>query len=157
MSLILPRFGFGEKSTLGRFVLDGTPLCHTIEDARRAAKIPGKTCVPEGVYELMLYRSPRFSEKYEKLFPEIFKGMIGLKNVPGFEGVAIHCGNDEDDTEGCICVGSAPLVLKSSEFYIQNSQLTFRSVYPKIAQPLLAGVRMTIDIRAVIGPDLRAA
>lgn len=157
MNIIMPRFGYGSKSTLGALILPDMTSCSTIEDARRATKIPGKTCIPEGIYRITLYKSPKFNTRYAMLFPDIHRGMLLLNDVPGYSGILIHCGNDDADTEGCICVGAAPLVLASANFYVQRSQPTYKKVYPKIVAPLLAGDKVTIDIRAMAGPELRVA
>ena len=50
--------------------------------------------------------------------------MPRLMNVPGFEGVLIHPGNDHTDTEGCILVGDNKAVGK-----VLNSQKIFKELY----------------------------
>jgi hypothetical protein len=35
--------------------------------------------------------------------------MLQVMNVPEFEYILIHIGNTDDDTSGCLCVGSYPL------------------------------------------------
>lgn len=157
MELTLLRYGFGKKTTLSRLMHGDVFCCYMIEDARRAAKIPGQTCIPEGVYELALYDSPKFRDTAREILGYAYKGMILLKNVPHFDFCEIHWGNDENATDGCLLTGSAPLVLLSGEFYVQNSRQTFKKVYPRIAEPLSAGERVTIDIRAMAGPELRVA
>ena len=51
--------------------------------------------IPAGIYRARLYNSPKFGRK-----------VILLSNVPGFDAIEIHVGNDVGDTEGCILVGS---------------------------------------------------
>lgn len=74
-------------------------LFNTLEDEWRdyqggEIKVPGDSCIPSGQYTIKLQHSTHFN----RLMPY-------LQNVPGFDGVMIHWGNDEKDTKGCILVG----------------------------------------------------
>ena len=81
--------------TFGRLSINGIYQCDTLEDAIRAVKIPGQTCIPAGVYLVRL----TFSTRFQCILPI-------LDAVPNFTSVRIHSGNVIDDTEGCILVGS---------------------------------------------------
>lgn len=83
-------------STLGKLYIDGQYQCETLEDVVRApgVKIHGQTAIPAGEYRVLVTMSQRF----KRLLPL-------LLDVPGFEGVRIHTGNTDSDTEGCILVG----------------------------------------------------
>lgn len=59
-----------------------------------ADKIPGKTAIPAGLYNVEL----TFSPKFKRELPLIL-------NVPYFEGIRIHRGNKDEDTEGCLIPG----------------------------------------------------
>jgi hypothetical protein len=50
-----------------------------------------------------------------------------LMNVPNFEGVRIHPGNSNHDTEGCILVGTT----RSVDF-IGNSRKAFNKLFAKM-------------------------
>jgi len=93
MNLLLVRNNYTDKSTIGDLLIDNEYFCHTLEDVVRkhGEKIPGKTAIPTGRYEVVLSMSKRF----KKLLPE-------LLSVPGFAGVRIHGGNTSEDTDGCI-------------------------------------------------------
>ncbi len=80
--------------TEGVLYVDGVFECFTLEDPTRDNKIPGETAIPAGRYPVIVNKSQRFN----KLMPL-------LLNVPKFDGIRIHAGNDRDDTEGCILVG----------------------------------------------------
>jgi hypothetical protein len=90
---------FGELRTE-----DGRRLCYTLEDEVRELpgvpvhewKIKGATAIPSGRYRVTLEYSPRFGP-----------GTLTLNDVPGFDGVRMHAGNTENDTEGCPLLGMA--------------------------------------------------
>lgn len=107
MMLHLQRSKIFPHCTIGRLSIDGVFFCHTLEDTVRPAgvKIPGRTAIPAGQYEVLLTHSVRF----KKILPLLLK-------VPGFEGVRIHGGNTADDTLGCILVGFA-VNLSSQKIY----------------------------------------
>lgn len=95
MRITVKRQDMTPARTIGRMSIDGEPFCWVLEDAVRAGpKVYGKTAIPPGTYAVRLTWSPRF----QRVLPL-------LEDVPGFEGVRIHPGNTELDTEGCILVG----------------------------------------------------
>lgn len=65
-----------------------------MEDTVREKKIAGKTAIPEGTYQVIVNRSPKFK-----------RDLPLLLDVPNFEGIRIHRGNTVKDTSGCILVG----------------------------------------------------
>jgi len=88
--------------TIGEMLVDGVHFAWTMEDAcreqgvwKREYKIPGKTAIPTGRYEVAVTMSARF----KRPLPLLFK-------VPDFEGVRIHGGNGPDDVEGCIAIAA---------------------------------------------------
>lgn len=99
-SLMLTRFHFSDKHTSGVLTYNGKFVAWTLEDASRVLrkatdKVPNETAIPFGTYKISVSMSPRFKRK-----------MIAIEDVPWFKGIRIHAGNDKDDTEGCILVGS---------------------------------------------------
>ena len=100
MKLILTRHARRADYTIGRLEDEnGMKICDTLEPTWRdykggELKIPRKSAIPEGTYRVVTTYSLRF-RKYLPL----------LVGVPGFEGVRIHAGNTNRDTEGCILVG----------------------------------------------------
>lgn len=94
MKLDLVRKEFTEHSTIGDLLIDGQFFCFTLEDTVREVKIPGQTAIPYGSYEVIT----NYSNRFKKVMPL-------LLNVPHFEGVRIHAGNTNKDTEGCILLG----------------------------------------------------
>jgi hypothetical protein len=132
MKLILDRKYKKETYTIGNLYIDYNNnfdpelFCNTIEDKVRPAgeKVYGKTAIPAGTYPIVITYSPKFKRELPLIF-----------NVPGFSGVRIHPGNDENDTEGCILVGENKVKGK-----VVNSQITFLKLfnilktYPQINQ-----------------------
>lgn len=97
MELILARMWRTEISTIGELYIDNNPerFSYTLEDRLRdGPKIYGKTAIPSGRYDVVI----NFSNRFQKYMPLLI-------NVPGFEGIRIHSGNQSSQTDGCILVG----------------------------------------------------
>ena len=100
MKLILTRHARQADYTIGRLEDEnGKKICDTLEPTWRdykggELKIPKKSAIPEGTCRVVVTKSRRF-QKYLPL----------LVGVHGFEGVRIHSGNTNKDTDGCILVG----------------------------------------------------
>lgn len=113
MELLVVRYNKKPNYTIGKLFINGEYFCDTLEDADRglanamtlsqiqAAKRKGITAIPTGRYLMELTVSPRFGRTLPIL--------IGVK---GFEGIRIHRGNTQEDTEGCILVGENKAVGK---------------------------------------------
>lgn len=99
-TLTLTRIAKRTDYTIGRLEDEnGVKICDTLEPTWRdfkggELKVPRKSAVPEGTYQVVVTKSKKFG-KYLPL----------LVGVPGFKGVRIHSGNTVNDTEGCILVG----------------------------------------------------
>ena len=97
---------------------NGKRLADTLEPQWRALakgekKVAGKTAIPEGTYDVVVTKSPRFGT-YLPL----------LVGVAGFEGIRMHAGNNaEYDSEGCILLGE-----RNGPGSIINSRATVRRV-----------------------------
>ncbi len=103
MELKLIRDTFTPRSTTGKFFINGIYNCFSLEDQCRqldpliwepACKVPGKTAIPYGRYELIV----SFSSRFRRPLPL-------LLGVPDFVGVRIHPGNSDVDTAGCLLPG----------------------------------------------------
>lgn len=109
MELFVIRKFFKETYTIGRFYNENMFLCSTLEDKVRdlkdlnkdkdfndmnEGKVYGQTAIPEGRYQVIVSHSPKLKRRLPLLL-----------NVLGFEGIRIHAGKNERNTEGCILVG----------------------------------------------------
>jgi Family of unknown function (DUF5675) len=138
MKLLLKREPSGVASTIGELFVDGDFEAFTLEDPIREIegepvelwKIKGDTAIPAGTYKVDLTMSQRF----QRILPIIL-------DVPGFEGIRIHCGNTNADTEGCPLVGSS----KGVEM-IYGSRLAFSKLFPKMEKAKWQGEEITIEI-----------
>ena len=146
MILELERFGLGRDSTLGCLTV-GAASCWTLEDERRKVKVKGETCIPEGEYPITLRTEGGFHERYKKAYPAMHHGMLWLRDVPGFEYILIHQGNTDDDTAGCILLGTTPMIDHAGEFLVRDSAVAYKKLYPLVADALLAAEAVTIRIR----------
>ena len=127
MELKLVRNSSIQGATTGRLSVDGTHECYTCEDVVREVKVPGKTAIPPGTYNVIINYSNRFKRQ-----------MPLLLEVPNFSGIRIHPGNTAEDTEGCILVGQTMSV---------NSVGASRKAYTKLFEKmLLATEPITITI-----------
>jgi len=105
MMLVLTRSDFQATRTVGRLTYDGRPFGYAVEDADRgltqgmsaaelaSLKVSGQTAIAAGVWPVVLQTSGRYG-------PETLTIL-----VDGHRFVRIHAGNDEGDTEGCLCPG----------------------------------------------------
>ena len=134
MELTLKRIALRSEYTIGKLYVDGEYVCDTIEDTVRdldkdgkfangEVKIPGKTAIPYGRYEItMKVKSPKYSNFSKYSWAKKYDGYLPrLLNVPHFDGVLIHVGNSALDSESCVLVGENKVVGK-----VINSVNTFR-------------------------------
>ena len=116
MEIKIKRLHRTENSTIGELSIDGVFECFTLEDKEREVKIKSETAIAKGTYKVIINQSNRF----KRLLPL-------LLNVPNFEGVRIHSGNSNHDTEGCILVG-----LTRSQDFIGQSRKAFDKLFKKM-------------------------
>jgi len=116
MIIEIKRLYKSKNSTIGEMTVDGKWECYTLEDIEREVKVKSETAIAKGTYKVIINKSNRF----KKLLPL-------LLNVPNFEGVRIHPGNTNHDTEGCILVGRT-----RSKDFIGQSRKAFESLFAKM-------------------------
>jgi hypothetical protein len=116
MKITVKRLHKTDTSTIGELLIDGIFECYTLEDVERPVKIKSETAIPKGTYKVIINQSNRF----KRLLPL-------LLNVPNFEGVRIHSGNTNHDTEGCILVGRT-----RGNNYVGQSRKAFDKLFKKM-------------------------
>jgi hypothetical protein len=121
-------------------------LCYTLEDEYRQNKIYGETRIPAKQYYIELRKEGGYNEKYKKRFEDIHEGMLHITNVPNFNWILIHCGNTDDNTDGCILVGDTSQQNISKEGFIGNSSECYKRIYPKILRILKSQKNLIIKI-----------
>ncbi len=144
MKIEVERYEYSEKSTIGRLYIDGVKTCFTLEDKVRGsaeAKIYGQTAIPAGTYRVTLRTTGTIHEAYKKRFGAMHKGTLWIRNILGYEYVLIHCGNTPEDTLGCILVGA-----NAERDKITGSEKAYKEIYPIIADALLEGEDVKIEI-----------
>ncbi len=91
MTLIHIRYALQGPETHGVLLAPSGPFCGLLEDEKRSGKkVYGKTCIPDGKYEIVVEHSAKFG-----------KDMVEIKGVPGFDETKYHAGLTVDDSLGC--------------------------------------------------------
>lgn len=146
MKLTLQRIKENEDATLGILFIDGEAECFTIEDQFQVEKVKAETRIPEGEYEIKLRTVGSHHTRYKNMFPNIHKGMLWLQDVPNFQYILIHIGNDDNDSEGCLLVGSTVPQPMDRLLWIGESKDAYRKMYSKIVKELENNEKVTITI-----------
>lgn len=135
MKLTLKRIALKPTYTIGKLYIDNHYFCDTLEDKVRdlnkdgdlndvgEGKVAGQTAIPYGTYKVTMdVQSPKFSQRASYAW---CKGYLPrLLNVPHFEGIMIHAGNDATHTAGCILVGENRV-----KGQVLNSMNTLKRLY----------------------------
>lgn len=118
MNLTLHREVHTDKSTIGKLYIEESFICYVLEDVVRDVKIKHETAIPAGKYEVIISWSPRFQRQLPLL--------VG---VPGFDGIRIHPGNTDKDTDGCLLPGTTQGV-----DFVGGSKIAFDKLYAKLLE-----------------------
>lgn len=142
--------------TLSTFYFDGIEKGKGVEDEEREVKVYGETRIPNGIYEMDLRYSPKFSKQYyrnnegkiihwrkrktEALRKEYNTAheLIWVKDVPNFKYILWHWGNTDDDTHGCYIVGSFFATLGGQKG-VGASRKKYEEVYPIVWKAIKEG------------------
>lgn len=143
MKILIRRIAKRNTYTIGKLYINNEYFCDTLEDKDRGLtesmskeeiqkiKIKGETCIPLGTYSISITYSNRFQKK-----------MPLINNVKGFDGIRIHSGNTDKDTEGCILVGENKVVGK-----VINSKVTYNKLYTILNKALSKKELITLTIK----------
>ena len=163
MELEVIRFSSGTDSTNGILLeviqqgneIDGIFkqkkfLAYTLEDEYRNEKVYGETRIPNGTFRVGLRKVGGYHAKYSKRFPHIHIGMLHVLDVPGFEYILIHCGNTDEHTAGCLLVGDSQENNQiTKDGFIGKSTQAYKRIYPRIAEAIDCGEKVTITYKTI--------
>lgn len=145
LRIIVTRDDFRIDRTLGRVDLDfpgdgvgPLPFAHSCEDRDRgdgAAKVPGETAIPVGIYEIELYNSPKHGPDTPQL--------IGVK---GYRHVQIHSGNKPEHTLGCLLFG-----LDRKDGEVRRSRQACDWLQQEIIKTIKARGKVYVEVRRAAG------
>ena len=131
MIIEVDRFISDADTTISRVSVDGAFVCFGLEDEYREEKLVGETRIPAGRYHIGLRTEGGFHQRYQVRFPEFHQGMLHILNVPGFEWILIHCGNTDEDTKGCLLVGSQANTTPGNMCIVSSTE-AYRRFYPLV-------------------------
>lgn len=149
MQLEVLRFSSEADSTSGLLfdITDGKRrfLAYTLEDEYREKKEMHETRVPAGTYNVTLRTVGGLHQKYTDRYGDMHKGMLWVRDIPGFEYILIHTGNTDEHTSGCLLVGDTQEnnQLATNGFTGKSTQ-AYKRIYPPIAETLEKGGIVTI-------------
>ena len=148
MRLKVIRHHSTDDYTLG-MLLDVTKgikfLAYTLEDEHRDVKVKGETRIPAGKYNITLRTEGGHHQRYEEKYGSMHKGMLWVRDVPGFEYILIHTGNTDEHTSGCLLLGDSQTNNQIKEDgFIGSSVQAYKRVYPPIAKVLEDGGTVNI-------------
>lgn len=149
---IVERFQPELDWTLSEFFIANKKECVGVEDEFRKIKVKGETRIDEGIFELDLRFSPKFSKKfYVNSKGELSKEkttnfniehlLIWIKGTPRHEFVLIHWGNTDDDTDGCYIIGKT-FATFNGQRGVTASQETYMRIYPLIFNKIMENKKL---------------
>lgn len=153
VKLLLKRDHKKAKYTIGNLYLDGKWICNTLEDVDRGLtstmplseikkkKVYAQTAIPTGTYNITLnVSSGNFGAR--EFYKNTCNGKLPrLLNVPGFSGILMHCGANQDHSSGCLLVGYNKI-----KGMLVNSKEAFTKLYNLLKERNLKGESISITI-----------
>jgi len=152
MNIKVERIYNNSNYCISHIYVDGEYVCDGIEDTDRMLnnemtlgeimkiKVPRKTAIPTGKYRLTLnVVSPKF-QKYKYYMFFCSAKMPRVLNVPGYEGILIHKGVDQNSSAGCLIVGYNKIKGK-----VINSQEAFEKLYEILKVAKNKGEKIEIE------------
>ena len=144
------RYNSDIDHTNGVVLVNGVYECDSLEDEYRRFKRMHETRIPDGKYNITFRTVGGFHNSYANRYGSWHRGMLWIREVPGFEYILIHAGNTDEDTSGCILVGSAKA---NDANFIGSSRKVYEKLYPKVRNALLRNEKVTIEIVTLDNPN----
>jgi hypothetical protein len=137
MEITVTRKIFTDICTIGDLEINGKFESFVLEDMDRKLedgneKIKGLTAIPRGLYKVVI----DFSSRFKRPMPHIL-------DVPGFEGIRIHCGNTAANTEGCLLLGRSI----AGANVIGDSRDAYAAFFEKLKASIDAGEEVTLEVK----------
>jgi hypothetical protein len=149
INLELLRYSDANECTLGLLFVNGVFFTYILEDKYREKKVRGETRIPEGTYEIGLMKElTPLTKRYRERYPSFFEWHLHVRNVPNYEGIYIHPGNNKDHTDGCLLTAgniNNNRVEPGSTF---NSLRDYRRLYDVLFPHLQKGGKVKIWIHS---------
>ena len=136
MELVLKRLLDDHETTGGSLYIDGVWYCQTVEDPHRHEKVPEKTRIAAGRYEIKLREVSPMAQRYEAVYETA--GMLWLQDVPNFTYIYLHIGTDAEDSFGCILVGEI-LHISATGIKLVNSTSVYKKLHGLVTDALSEG------------------
>ena len=77
------------------------------------------------------------------------QGMLWLQDVPNFEWIYIHPGNDHTHSEGCILVGNGVRENVTRTGFLSESVPAYERLYKEIIDSLQQGDQVFITVKDI--------
>jgi len=132
------------ESTIGIMSV-GKDFYPTLEDTYREVKVKGITRIPSGRYQIKYRKVMSGKTTHYRDLYDWFTWHLWLQDVPNFQYVYIHVGNEARNTDGCILVAST--LDRNKKDYIGNSRPAYKDFYKTISQALNDGEEVWITIQ----------
>lgn len=147
--LKIVRVAEGKNSTLSHLYINSLFCCYLLEDSIRETKVPGRTCIPEGTYQLQLNTRAGMNTRYKLHYPGIHKGMLEIAGIDNFSQVFLHIGNYHSETAGCPLTGHYWAQI-NGDYQVQQSAFAYQRIYPQLLGLLQKG-QLEVRVENKIG------
>jgi len=131
MKIVSKRFANDGETTLSHVYIDGEFFSFNLEDGPQGGvKIPGKTRIPAGEYQIKVRRFGRWAERIRTAFD--LDGSLEICNIPNFTDVLFHWGNKHEHTAGCFLLGFSAKAQQGSQWMVLESKNACEAFYRKV-------------------------
>ena len=141
-------------TTIGIFSTEGRIICYSLEDEKRAIKLFSKTRIPAEIYEIKFRTEGRLHEKYKRMYPAMHKGMLWIQDIENFTFCYIHQGLNHKHTAGCPLCSTDSHINTKNRYTLVHSAVAYKRLYPLMADPLVNGDRVLLNIRNECNADV---
>ena len=131
------------ESSLSACTIAGQFQCFILEDGFNATKIKHRTRIPPGIYQIAKRTEGKFAARHRERYGHPFAPH--LLNVPGYEFILIHPGNDPNDTSGCLLPGYTA-TLSDNGWAVSRSERAFLALFSAIERGFASDGAVEVQI-----------